>query len=198
YRVDVIKGDGEVKVVKQEFRQIPLIKQRFSIGIRELSDGSFDPAVAVRAGEMFARSEEKQIISGLMLGKRMKLGGWNTSDECIDELLKAMREVAKESGGPFAVILSPERFSKLLKVHEKGGKMVVEILREVFSGGIIVSPVVEERVIVFSNSPSVLDVVVGQELEIKELGPEGEEIVFLAIEALDLRLKNPGAVVVLE
>ncbi|MCS7143408.1 MAG: encapsulin [Archaeoglobaceae archaeon] len=198
YRVDLIGGDGDIKVVKQDFKAIPLITQRFLVGLRELSDSSFDPAIAVKAGEMLVQAEERNIICGFLTGKKMKLGKWETSDECIEELLKAMREIAKASAGPFAMILSPERFSKLLKVHEKGGKMVIEILREVFSGGIIVTPAVEERVIVFANSPSVLDIVVGHELELKELGPEGDNIVFLAMEALDLRLKNPKAVVVLE
>ncbi|MEM0022785.1 MAG: family 1 encapsulin nanocompartment shell protein [Archaeoglobaceae archaeon] len=198
YRVDVIEGDGEVKVVRQEFKAIPLITQRFLVGLRELSDGSFDPSIAVRAGEMLVRAEERQIIEGFMAGKKMKLGSWEKSDECIEELLKAMREVAKMSAGPYAVILSPERFSKLLKVHEKGGKMVVEILKEVFTGGIIVTPAIEEKVVVFANTPSCADIVVGQDLEIRELGPEGDKIAFIAMEAIDLRLKNPNAVVVLE
>jgi len=198
YRVDVIEGDGEVKVVRQEFKAIPLITQRFLVGLRELSDGSFDPSIAVRAGEMLVRAEERQIIEGFMAGKKMKLGSWEKSDECIEELLKAMREVAKVSAGPYAVILSPERFSKLLKVHEKGGKMVVEILKEVFTGGIIVTPAIEEKVVVFANTPSCADIVVGQDLEIRELGPEGDKIAFIAMEAIDLRLKNPNAVVVLE
>lgn len=198
YRVDVIEGDGEVKVVRQEFKAIPLITQKFLVGLRELSDGSFDPSVAIRAGEMLVRAEEKCLINGFMAGRKMKLGSWEKSDECIEELLKAMREVAKASAGPYAVILSPERFSKLLKVHEKGGKMVIEILKEVFTGGIIVTPVLEEKVIVFANTPSSVDIVVGHELEVKELGPEGENIAFIAMEAVDLRLKNPSAVVVLE
>jgi rubrerythrin len=198
YRVDIIDGDGEIKVVRQEFRAIPLLMQKFFLGLRELSDGSFDPAIAIRAGEMLSKNEEKHIISGFMVGRKMKLGKWDTSEECIEELLKAMREVAKASSGPFAVILSPERFSRLLKVHEKGGKMVVEILREVFNGGIIVSPAIEERVVVFANTPSVADIVVGHEVELKELGPEGDKIAFVAMEALDLRVKNPNAVVVLE
>ncbi|MEM0302869.1 MAG: family 1 encapsulin nanocompartment shell protein [Archaeoglobaceae archaeon] len=198
YRVDLISAEGDVKVVKREYRSIPLLTQRLLVGIRELSDGSYDPAIAVKAGEMLVMAEEKQIICGFMAGKKMKLGKWDTSEDCLDELMKAMREVAKFSAGPYAMILSPERFSKLLKVHEKGGKMLIEVLREIFSGGIIVTPVVEDRVIVFANSPSVLDVVIGHELELKELGPEQDSIAFLAMEALDLRLKTPEAVVVLE
>lgn len=198
YRVDIISGDGEVKVLKQEFKAIPLIKQKFLVGLRELSDGSFDPAIAVKAGEMLVKAEEKLLINGFMAGKRMKLGSWDSSEECIEELLGAMRKVAEVSAGPFAIILSPERFSKLLKVHEKGGKMLIEILREIFGGGIIVTPAIEDKVIVFANTPSVLDIVVGQELELKEIGPEEDSMAFLAMEALDLRLKNPEAVVVLE
>lgn len=198
YRVDLIDGENEVKVVRQEFKAIPLITQKFLVGLRELSDGSYDPSIAVRAGEMLVKAEEKQIVNSFMTGKKMKLGTWEKSEECIDELLKAMREVAKASAGPYAVILSPERFSKLLQVHERGGKMVVEILKELFTGGIIVTPAIEEKVVVFANTPSVVDIVVGQELEIKELGPEGDKIAFLAMEAIDLRLKNPNAVVVLE
>uniref|UniRef100_A0A7J2TKB3 Rubrerythrin n=1 Tax=Archaeoglobus fulgidus TaxID=2234 RepID=A0A7J2TKB3_ARCFL len=198
YRVDIIEGDGEVRAVRQEYRAIPLITQKFFIGLRELSDGSFDPAIAVRAAEMLVRAEERQIISGFMIGRKMKLGKWESSDECIEELLKAMREVAKVSSGPFAIVISPERFSKLLKVHEKGGKMVVEILREIFTGGIIVSPAIEEKVVVFANTPSAVDIVIGHEIELKELGPEGDSIAFIAMEALDLRVKNPNAVVVLE
>lgn len=198
YRVDLISGEGDVRVVKQEFKAIPLITQKFLVGIRELSDGSYDPAIAVKAGEMLSMAEERKIIGGFLSGKKMKLGKWDTTEDCLDELMKAMREVAKFSPGPYAMILSPERFTKLLKVHEKGGKMLVEVLKEIFTGGIIVTPAVEERVIVFANSSSVLDIVIGHELELKELGPEQDSIAFLAMEALDLRLKTPEAVVVLE
>jgi len=197
YRVDIIEGEEEVKVTKREFKPIPLITQKFLVGLREIVDGSLDPSIAVRAGELLVKSEEKQILAGFEVGKKMKLGKWDTSEDCLEELLMALREVSKVSAGPFAVILSPERFSKLIKVHEKAGKMVVEILKEIFNGGIIVTPVVEDKVIVFANTSSVLDIVVGQELEIKELGPEGNSIAFIAMEALDLRVKNPNAVVVL-
>ncbi|MEM2271820.1 MAG: ferritin family protein, partial [Archaeoglobaceae archaeon] len=90
YRVDLISAEGDVKVVKREYRSIPLLTQRFLVGIRELSDGSYDPAIAVKAGEMLVMAEEKQIICGFMAGKKMKLGKWDTSEDCLDELMKAM------------------------------------------------------------------------------------------------------------
>lgn len=198
YRVDLIESGEVVSVSKKEFREIPLITQRFSIGIRELKDGSFDPSVATRAGELIAKAEEKQILSRFDAGKKMELGDWETSDECIEQLMKAAGEVSKVTSGKLAMIISPERFSKLLKVHDKSGKTVIEVLKEVFSGGIIVSPEVEEKVIVFANTPSVLDVVIGHELELNEIGPENDSVVFMAMEALDLRLKDPKAVIVLE
>lgn len=197
YRVDFINSGAVVGVSRREFREIPLLTQRFLIGMRELKDGSFDPSIATRAGELLARAEEKRIISGFEAGRKMKLGSWETSDECLEELMKAAGEVLKVTSGKLAMIISPERFSKLLKVHEKSGKMVIEILREIFSGGLVISPELEEKVIVFANTPSVLDVVVGHELEVSEVGPEADSVVFMAMEALDLRLKDPNAVVVL-
>ena len=77
--------------------------------------------------------------------------------------------------------------------------MLVEVLKQVFRAGIFVTPNIgENEVVVFANTPAVLDVVIGQDVDLKELGPEGDVVAFLATEALALRVKDPGAVVVLK
>jgi len=202
FRVDVIKGDGEVKVVEREYKPISLLTQKFYIGMRELDDGSFDEAVATKSGEELAKKEEELILREFLSVKganELELKPWDSSEEALENLMDALQVAAKFSAGPFGVILSPKRFVKLLKVYEKSGKMLVEVLREVFRGGIIVTPNIEDdMVVVFANTPSVLDVVVGQEVDVKELGPEGDSVAFLVSEALGLRVKSPESIVILK
>jgi len=202
FRVDIISFKDGVKVVKQEYRPIPMLTKKFYIGLRELNDGTYDPAIAVKAGELLVKDEESLIIKDILSTegiKRMKLSSWETTEEALNNLMNALQDISKASAGPFGVILNPKRFAKLLRVHEQGGKMLIEVLKEVFKGGIIVTSSIDEsKVIVFANTPAVLDVVVGQDADLKELGPEGEEVAFLASEALTVRIKSPEAIVILE
>lgn len=202
FRVDIISFEDGVKVVKQEYRPIPMLTKKFYVGLRELNDGTYDPAIAVKAGELLVKDEESLIIKDILSTegiKRMKLSSWETTEEALNNLMNALQDISKASAGPFGVILNPKRFAKLLRVHEQGGKMLIEVLKEVFKGGIIVTSSIDEsKVIVFANTPAVLDVVVGQDADLKELGPEGEEVAFLASEALTVRIKSPEAIVILE
>lgn len=202
FRVDIISFKDGVKVVKQEYKPIPMLTKKFYIGLRELNDGTYDPAIAVKAGELLVKDEESLIIKDILSTegiKRMKLSSWETTEEALNNLMNALQDISKASAGPFGVILNPKRFAKLLRVHEQGGKMLIEVLKEVFKGGIIVTSSIDEsKVIVFANTPAVLDVVVGQDADLKELGPEGEEVAFLASEALTVRIKSPEAIVILE
>ncbi|GAB6101796.1 family 1 encapsulin nanocompartment shell protein [Thermococcus atlanticus] len=201
YRVDVIEHKDGIRVVKQDYRPIPLLSKKFYIGLRELDDGSFDPAIAVKAGELLVKDEESLIIRELISSdvKKASLGGWESTEEALNDLMNAVQMVGEASSGPFALILNPTRYAKLLRVHEKGGKMLVEVLKQVFRAGIFVTPNIgENEVVVFANTPAVLDVVIGQDVDLKELGPEGDVVAFLATEALALRVKDPGAVVVLK
>ncbi|MDN5321354.1 MAG: hypothetical protein PWP49_1774 [Thermococcaceae archaeon] len=202
FRVDIISFKDGVKVVKQEYRPIPMLTKKFYVGLRELNDGTYDPAIAVKAGELLVKDEESLIIKDILSTegiKRMKLSSWETTEEALNNLMNALQDISKASAGPFGVILNPKRFAKLLRVHEQGGKMLIEVLKEVFKGGIIVTSSIDEsKVIVFANTPAVLDVVVGQDADLKELGPEGEEVAFLASEALTVRIKSPEAIVILE
>ncbi|AEC52513.1 hypothetical protein PNA2_1598 [Pyrococcus sp. NA2] len=200
-RVDIIESKDGVRVVKQEYKPIPLLSRKFYVGLRELSDGSFDPAIAVKAGELLVKEEENLIISEVLssAGVRLKLREWTDTEEAIEDLMNALQEVSKTSRGPFAIILNPKRYAKLLKVHERSGKMLIEILREVFKGGIIVTPnIKEDKVVVLANTPSVIDVVIGQDVNLKELGPEGDVVAFLVSQALTVRVKDPNAIAVLE
>ncbi|MCS7122173.1 MAG: encapsulin [Archaeoglobaceae archaeon] len=196
-RVDVIGLQDGVRVLEHVYKAIPLLTEKFYVGIRELTDGSYDVALAAKAGEILVRREEKLVVDEMISNRKVvKVPSWE-GDDALNSIMSALSEVSKVSSGPFAIIINPERFSKLLKVHEKSGKMLIEILKEIFRGGIIVTPNTE-KAIVFANTPSVLDVVVGQEIDLKELGPEGEQIAFLVSEALTVRVKNPSAIVVLE
>ncbi|WP_461864383.1 encapsulin [Thermococcus sp.] len=202
FRVDRIAFEDGVKVVKQEYKPIPMLTKKFYVGLRELSDGSYDPAIAVKAGELLVKDEEALILREMLSSegvKRAKLSAWDNTEEALSDLMNALQEAAEASSGPFAIIINPKRYAKLLRVHEKGGRMLIEVLRGIFKGGIFVTPSLDEgKVVVFASTPAVLDIVVGQDVELTELGPEGEEVAFLASEALALRIKNPEAIVVLE
>ncbi|WP_175060004.1 encapsulin [Thermococcus sp. 2319x1] len=202
FRVDIISFRDGVKVVKQEYKPIPMLTKKFYVGLRELSDKTYDPAIAVKAGELLVKDEEALVIREILSNegvKKLKLGSWDNTEEALSDLMNALQEASKASAGPFGVIIHPKRYAKLLRVHEKGGRMLIEVLKEVFKGGILVTPSIDEnKVIVFANTPAVLDVVIGQDADLKELGPEGEEVAFLASEALAVRIKSPEAIVVLE
>ncbi|WP_288073280.1 encapsulin [Pyrococcus sp.] len=202
FRVDVIKFEDGVRVVKQEYKPIPLLKKRFYVGIRELNDGTYDVSIATKAGELLVKDEESLIINEILSTegiKKMKLSSWDNPEEALNDLMNALQEASNTSSGPFGLIINPKRYAKLLKIYEKSGKMLIEVLKEIFKGGIIITPNIDEnKVIVFANTPAVLDIVVGQDVTLQELGPEGDEVAFLVSEAIGIRIKNQEAIVVLE
>lgn len=202
FRVDLIQSEDGVKVTKQEYKPIPMITRRFYIGLRELDDETYDPAIAVKAGELLVKSEEELIINELLSTEGIKRGtlrSWENTEEALDDLMNALQEASNASAGPFGIILNPKRYAKLLRVHEKGGRMLVEVLKNVFRGGILVTPSIpEDKVVVFANTPAAMDIVIGQDVELKELGPEGDAVAFLVSEALALRIKSPESIMILE
>ncbi|USH00843.1 encapsulin [Thermococcus argininiproducens] len=202
FRVDLIRYEDGVKVTKQEYKPIPMLTKKFYIGLRELDDGTYDPAIAVKAGELLVKNEEELIINELLSTEGIKRGtlrSWENTEEALDDLMNALQEASKASAGPFGIILNPKRYAKLLRVHEKGGRILIEVLKNVFKGGILVTPnISEDKVVVFANTPAVMDIVIGQDVELKELGPEGDAVAFLVGEALALRVKSPEAIVILE
>ncbi|AFN03982.1 rubrerythrin [Pyrococcus furiosus DSM 3638] len=202
FRVDIIKFEDGVRVVKQEYKPIPLLKKKFYVGIRELNDGTYDVSIATKAGELLVKDEESLVIREILSTegiKKMKLSSWDNPEEALNDLMNALQEASNASAGPFGLIINPKRYAKLLKIYEKSGKMLVEVLKEIFRGGIIVTLNIDEnKVIIFANTPAVLDVVVGQDVTLQELGPEGDDVAFLVSEAIGIRIKNPEAIVVLE
>ena len=53
FRIDRISYKDGIKVLKQEYKPIPMLTKRFYIGLRELDAGTYDTAIAVEtAGHM--------------------------------------------------------------------------------------------------------------------------------------------------
>jgi len=155
----------------------------------------------LKAASMLASGEDKLIVEALASGSGVKkaMGDWGTPGQAVLDLAAAVAELAGRGlPRPYVVFLNPSNYIRLLTVSEKTGVTDLERARMIVDD-IAASPAVpEEKVIVVSASPSVLDVVYGGDSEVDYIGPEEGGHAFKLWSTIAVRVRNPSGVVVLE
>lgn len=155
---------------------------------------------AVNAASELARNENRLIITCLreQAGIKTARGAWDTPGEALTAIASALAELYKNGAmPPFILILSPATYSKLLAVYDKTGVMEIERVKALV-GDVVVSPEIEDDVVIASVNPASLDLVVGADGEIEFLGPEDGYYAYRIRETLALRVKNSKAIALLE
>ena len=107
--------------------------------------------------------------------------------------------VSKGFYGPFAVVLSPALYAQTQRVAKGIGRLESKLIKDVAEGGLFRSPVLAEKEgLVLSLGAHNLDLAVAQDLITAYMGNEGLDHLFRVMESLVLRLKQPGAICILE
>ena len=158
-----------------------------------------EPLVEYAAKRFVA--EEERLLLRQLLGTRDALktgiGSWERPGEAVDDVARAVAMLGAEGfHGPYLLLVSPQRYARLLAVHERTG--VMELARIEKLARVVRTPLLSpEQAILVSAEKTGLDIVVGVDTRVDYIGLEQGGHRFRASETIALRVFNPHSIVVL-
>jgi uncharacterized linocin/CFP29 family protein len=208
--------DTEIESSKRVNYTIPLIYKDFVLYWRDLEqakllDIPIDFSAAANAARDVAVSEDQLIfhgskefdIPGLMNVKgRLThlIDNWYESGSAFQDIVEARSKLLEMNhNGPFALILSPELYALLHRVHKDTNVLEIEHVRELVTDGVFQSPVLKGKTgVILNTGRSNLDLAVSEDFDTAYLGDEGMNHPFRVYETVVLRIKRPSAICTLE
>jgi uncharacterized linocin/CFP29 family protein len=197
-----------VQITARQYVPLALIHKDFSLTWRDVETAhqfgarlEFGPAAA--AATFVARAEDDMILQGLLNAEGIQtvsLGDWKTSGTALGDTVAA-RQALADAGfyAPYALVVSPALHALLQRPYKQSGRLESKLLKSIADGGIFQSPALtEKQALLISQGSHHLDLAVGQDMVTAYLGPEGMDHLFRVLESLTLRIKQPGAICVLE
>ncbi|MEM1532481.1 MAG: family 1 encapsulin nanocompartment shell protein [Desulfurococcaceae archaeon] len=157
---------------------------------------------AHKAALEVALIEDKHIMESLLGCKnavRIPLGNWDEPGVSVADVAKAVNELLKTGvRRPLVLFVSPARYVKLLSVSEKTGVTDLERVKTLVDEVVSTLTLPDDKVLLVSSMPEVLDVVYGGDAEVDYIGPEDGCQVFRVWSAIGVRIKDPRGIVILE
>lgn len=195
---------------------IPMLYKDFVLYWRDVEQAKtlgmpIDMSPAANAAIQCARLEDEIIFHG---NPRFDLPGvmnvkgrlthiasdWMKSGSAFGDVVEAINKL-QEMGhvGPYAMVLSPELYSLLHRVHQGTNVLEVEHVRELIVDGVFQSPVLKGRSgVIVATGQHNLDLAVAEDFETVFLDREHMNYLFRVYESAVLRIKRPSAICTLE
>lgn len=204
--------DTDIESSKRVNYTIPMLYKDFVLYWRDLEqakvlDIPIDFSAAANAARDVAILEDQMIfhgskefdIPGLMNVKgRLThlMGNWYESGSAFQDIVDARNKLLEMNhNGPYALVLSPELYSLLHRVHKDTNVLEIEHVRELVTDGVFQSPVLKGKTGVLVNTGrNNLDLAVSEDFETAYLGEEGMNHPFRVYETVVLRIKRPAAI----
>ena len=197
-----------VRVTSRKFVSVPLLHQDFMLAWREIeaarqSGRGIELGPAAASAASVALAEDRMVFGELLTAdgqQSIPLSDWETSGN-------ALRDVSAASGalagagfvGPYALVVSPGLYGLLQRPYGNSGRLEVQLVDNVADGGIFQSPALDaNQALVIAHGLQYLDLAVAQDMVTAYLGPEGMDHRFRVLESLVLRIKQPGAICLLQ
>lgn len=198
--VAVERPDGRIVLALQE------ISQRFRVSQRALDRAlgtglQIEMPEASRAALALASSEERYVVEALIRegGIRLPMGGWDEPGSSIADVARAVAELSKRGyRRPYVLFVSPARYARMLRVSERTGLTDLERAKALVDDVVFSHAVPDDRAILVSSSPEVVDVAFGGNAEVDYIGPEDGFHAFRAWSSIAVRVKLPDGIVVME
>lgn len=208
--------DTDIETSKRVNYTIPLLYKDFVLYWRDLEqakvlDIPIDFSAAANAARDVAILEDQMIfygskefdIPGLMNVKGRSthlIGNWYESGNAFQDVVEARNKLLEmKHNGPFALVLSPELYSLLHRVHKDTNVLEIEHVRELVTDGVFQTPVLKGKTGVLVNTGrNNLDLAVSEDFDTAYLGEEGMNHPFRVYETVVLRIKRPSAICTLE
>lgn len=204
--IDVVVLESVNEKIERTMLPLCELSYKFKVSQRALdyairSKQPIEMPEAVKAAVGLAATEEKLVTEVLLKeGKtRLPLGKWEEPGASVIEVAKAVNELAKRGyRRPYVLVVSLSRYTKLLSVSEKTGITDLERVKMLVDEVIGSHVIPDDKALVLSSTPEVLDVVYGGNAEVDYIGPEDGYQVFRVWSSMAVRLRLPDGVAVME
>jgi uncharacterized linocin/CFP29 family protein len=94
--------------------------------------------------------------------------------------------------------LAPARYNLLFRRYERGNFSEMEHVKTVATDGVYKAPNLGDGGVLLATGRQFASIVLGQDMTVGFVGPEGDRIAFTISESLVPRIRQPGGICVLE
>jgi len=159
-------------------------------------------SVAEREDNLIFNGSEELGVPGLMTvegANRVELSDWTDVGAAANDLIQAVTTL-DEAGfhGPYTLALAPARYNLLFRRYERGNFSEIEHVKTLATDGVYKAPALEAGGVLLSTGRQYASIVMGQDMTVGFIGPEGDRVAFTVSESLVPRLRRPSSICVLE
>lgn len=202
--------------VRRENLTIPLLYKDFKLFWRDIAhaktlDIPIDFSTAANAASQLALLEDDLIfngskefnISGLMNVKgRIThiLDDWMKSGHAFQDIVDARNKLLQLGHtGPYALIVAPQLYALLHRVHHGTNVLEIEHIRELVTDGVFQSPVIKgDTGILIATGKQNVDLAIAEDFDVAYMDEEQMNHIFRIYETIVPRIKRPSAICTLE
>jgi uncharacterized linocin/CFP29 family protein len=189
------------------------IQKPFTLGTRDIAsyerDGlALDTGPVAEAALACARLEDELIfrgapgVPGLLTAEgsnRMNLSSWDEVGMAADEIIRAITQLDNAGfHGAYSLALAPARYNLLFRLYPRGKQTELEHISTMVSEGVFKAPILESGGVLLAAEVRCASIVLGQDMNIGYTGPAGDRQEFSISESLTVRIRQPGAICLLE
>lgn len=195
---------------------IPLLYKDFQLYWRDLAqaktlDIPIDFSAAANASSQLALLEDDLIFNG---SKQFDIEGlmnvkgrlthirndWMKSGNAFADVVEARNKLLQMGNtGPYALVVSPELYALLHRVHEGTNVLEIEHIREIVSDGVFQSPVIKGNAgVVVATGRQNLDLAIAEDFDSAYMDTENMNHIFRVYQSIVPRIKRPSAICTLE
>lgn len=205
-----------IEATSRKSSQLPLIYADFKLSWRDIETDSraglpVDVSAAAIAAASVAAQEDDLIFNGnKALGleglfnavgrQTIKISKWDEAGLGLADVVKAVNALASTGHyGPYALLLSPALYGKLIRVYANTGLLEIDQIKALISGGIYYSNAIKnEKAVLIETGAQNIALAIGQDFTIGYLGSEKMNHLFRVLETATLVIRRPQAICTLE
>lgn len=195
---------------------IPLIHKDFILYWRDIElakqlASPVDFSAAANAAQQCALLEDDLIFNGssqFNLPGIMSVKGkiahirsdWMKSGNAFSDVVEGRNKLLQLGHtGPYTLVLSPELYALIHRVHEGTHVLEIEHIRELMTGGIYQTPMIKgKRGVIIDAGKQNIDLAIAVDFQTVFLDDENMNYIFRVYESLVPRIKRPSAICTLE
>ncbi|WNC13292.1 family 1 encapsulin nanocompartment shell protein [Brevibacillus brevis] len=195
---------------------IPILYKDFMLYWRDVAQARtlgmpLDMGAAANAASAGALMEDDLIFNGAAefdLPGLMNVKGrlthlksdWMESGNAFADIVEARNKLLKMGhSGPYALVVSPELYALLHRVHKGTNVLEIEHVRNLVTDGVFQSPTIKGRSgVLVATGRHNLDLAIAEDFDSAFLGDEQMNSLFRVYECVVLRIKRPSAICTLE
>ncbi len=205
----------ETGLIASDVLPLILIYEEFDLAARDLANYelqgiTLDRSAVAEAAVAAAGREEDLIlygsdelgVPGLLTvdgAGSVPLSDWAEVGAALEDLIEAVTVLDQANfHGPYTLALAPARYNRLFRRYERGNQTEIEHVQTLVTDGVYKAPALDDGGVLLATGRQYASIVMGQDLTVGFIGPEGDRVAFTVSESLVPRIRRPQAICVLE